>query len=202
MTLNTDLPESERDKKELEQEETIIDLPDIKDIPGQENIHVPGLGELADTTISSDDEEGIGIFDEDDTDLTGERLGPAEEIDENDLIIGDDEELEAALDEEENTPDGEDDIDVTDESVSEDSDVSEDEKISLERTANDMDTPDNEDLYAAELDDTDFDGEKLNEDIEVTADDLDIPGAELDDEDEEIGEEDEENNDYSEADTK
>ena len=177
MTLNTDLPESERDKKELEQEETIIDLPDIKDIPGQENIHVAGLGELADTTISSDDEEGIGIFDEDDTDLTGERLGPAEEIDENDLIIGDDEELEAALDEEENTPDGEDDIDVTDDSVSEDSDVSEDEIISLERTANDMDTPDNEDLYAAELDDTDFDGEKLNEDIEVTAGDLDIHAA-------------------------
>ena len=202
MTLNTDLPESERDKKELKQEETIIDLPDVKDIPGQENIRVPGLGELADTTISSDDEEGIGIFDEDDKDLTGERLGPAEEIDENDLIIGDDEELEAVLDEEENTPDGEDDIDVTDDSVSEDSDVSEDEKISLERTANDMDTPDNEDLYAAELDDTDFDGEKLNEDIEVTAGDLDIPGAELDDEDEEIGEEDEENNDYSEADTK
>ncbi|MEO8711430.1 MAG: hypothetical protein ABI405_04860 [Parafilimonas sp.] len=172
MTLHTDLPESDRDKRELQQEEIIMDLPDVEDIPGQEHIHVPGLGELADTTISSDDEEGAGIFDE----------------------------LEDIDDGTENEPDGDDDI--TDDSVSDDSDVTEDEKIALERTATDMDTPDNEGLYTAELDDEDFDGEKLNEDIEVTADDLDIPGAELDDADEEIGEEDEENNDYSEADTK
>ena len=38
--LTTDLPDSERDKEELKQEETTIDLPDVKDIPGQENIHV------------------------------------------------------------------------------------------------------------------------------------------------------------------
>ena len=41
-----------------------MDLPDTKDIPGQENIIPPPLGELADTTISSDDEEGVGILDD------------------------------------------------------------------------------------------------------------------------------------------
>ncbi|MEI9943205.1 MAG: hypothetical protein WDN26_03210 [Chitinophagaceae bacterium] len=42
-----------------------LDLPDVSDIPGQEHIQVPPLGELADITISSDDEEGKGLFDED-----------------------------------------------------------------------------------------------------------------------------------------
>jgi len=60
---NTDLPDSEKDKKHLKSEEFEIDMPDAKDIPGQEHIHVPPLGELADTTISSADEEGEGILD-------------------------------------------------------------------------------------------------------------------------------------------
>ena len=34
-----------------------IDLPEVADIPGQEFIKPPRLGELADTTASSDDEE-------------------------------------------------------------------------------------------------------------------------------------------------
>ncbi|MBL7718679.1 MAG: hypothetical protein JNL72_07575 [Flavipsychrobacter sp.] len=45
------------------------------------------------------------------------------------------------------------------------------------------------------LDDTDEDGEPLNE--RNTASGLDVPGSELDDENEQIGEEDEENNYYS-----
>lgn len=54
-----DLTDSQSDIKRLKPEQTTIDLPDVNDIPGQENIHQPELGELADTTISSDDEEDI-----------------------------------------------------------------------------------------------------------------------------------------------
>ena len=58
-----DLKDSERDLERLKPDETTIDLPEVKDIPGQEHIHVLPLGELADTTISSDDEEGVGLLD-------------------------------------------------------------------------------------------------------------------------------------------
>ncbi len=54
------------------------------------------------------------------------------------------------------------------------------------------------------LDNTDDDGELLNEQSsadDISGNDLDIPGAEDDDANEEIGEEDEENNGYSKADT-
>ncbi|MEI9809002.1 MAG: hypothetical protein WDO16_14715 [Bacteroidota bacterium] len=63
-----DLPETKDDKKHLQPDKGTLDLPDVKDIPGQEHVHVPPLGELADTTISSDDEEGKGLFDEDELD--------------------------------------------------------------------------------------------------------------------------------------
>jgi hypothetical protein len=59
---NTDLQDSPRDQEELKNEETIIDLPDVKDIPGQEFVHAPNPGEYADTTISSADEEGENIW--------------------------------------------------------------------------------------------------------------------------------------------
>ena len=61
-------------------------------------------------------------------------------------------------------------------------------------------TEDGEDdagLRAASLDDTDEDGEKLNEEIDVSGKDLDVPGSEDDDANEALGEEDEENNSYS-----
>jgi len=201
--LTTDLADSERDKKELQQDKTTIDLPDVKDIPGQENIHVPDLREMADTTISSGDEEGAGLFDdEDNKDASSERFGAAQELNEDDLIIGDDEEVEADLDEKESDEAPEDDeVDVTGDSVNEDSDVTEDEKEALERTEN-MDSEDNENLYRAELDDEDFEGDKLNEKEDFSGDDLDVPGEEEDDADEEIGEEDEENNPYSLGDNK
>ena len=197
---NTDLQDSERDKKELKQEEVTLDLPDVKDIPGQENVNVPNMREMADTTISSDDEEGTGLFeDENGDDASSERIGPASEISEDDLII-DEDELETELDEADS--DDDDDDGITDDLVSEDSEVSPDELKALERTEN-MDTQDNENLYAAELDDTDFDGEKLNEDNDnVSGKDLDVPGEDVDDAMEDIGEEDEENNEYSLGDTK
>jgi hypothetical protein len=62
-----DLPDSKEDAEKLRSEETFIDLPDVKDIPGQEFVHAPPMGSLGDTTISSDDEEGTRIFDRDDS---------------------------------------------------------------------------------------------------------------------------------------
>jgi hypothetical protein len=67
-SVPNDLPDSPRDRAELDPEETIMDLPDVKDIPGQEFVHAPSLGEMADTTISSADEEGVGIEGLDDDD--------------------------------------------------------------------------------------------------------------------------------------
>lgn len=63
-TIPNDLPDTPEDKEKLQQEETVIDLPDVKDIPGQEFVHAPPLGALADTTISSAEEEGESVFGE------------------------------------------------------------------------------------------------------------------------------------------
>jgi hypothetical protein len=67
-TDESDIADSPRDTERLQGDFAILDLPDVEDIPGQENIHVPPLGMLADTTISSADEEGDGLFDDDDDD--------------------------------------------------------------------------------------------------------------------------------------
>ncbi len=49
-----------------------MDLPEVSDIPGQEHVRPPRLGELGDTTASSADEEGDDILDDDaDDDLVG-----------------------------------------------------------------------------------------------------------------------------------
>jgi hypothetical protein len=60
-----DLTHSPRDQERITPETVIMDLPEVKDIPGQEHVSDPLPGMLADTTISSDDEEGVGILDED-----------------------------------------------------------------------------------------------------------------------------------------
>jgi hypothetical protein len=65
-----DLQDSSRDEERLAPDEGRINLPDVKDIPGQEFVHVPRLGDLADDTISSDDEEGRGVFKDDPEDDT------------------------------------------------------------------------------------------------------------------------------------
>jgi hypothetical protein len=67
-SVPNDLPDSPQDREKLKPEETFIDLPDVSDIPGQEHVSAPRLGELADTTISSAGEEGDEIFDDDDLD--------------------------------------------------------------------------------------------------------------------------------------
>lgn len=151
LRLNTDLAESADDKKHLQPDEASLDLPEVNDIPGQEHIHVPEFKEYADTTISSDDEEGVGVLDnEDDTDVTAE------------------------------------------------SNVTKDERKALRDAANkNPDVKDEDNLARAQLDNTDEEGEVLNEKVNVSGSDLDVPGSEADDANEEIGEEDEENNSYS-----
>jgi hypothetical protein len=52
-----------------------MDLPEVKDIPGQEHVRPPRLGELGDTTPSSADEEGDdvdGLNDDDGLDLSSD----------------------------------------------------------------------------------------------------------------------------------
>ena len=155
---NADLPDSPRDAEKLRKEETIIDLPEVKDIPGQEHIHVPPLGELADTTISSAGEEGAGVLDDlNDEDDASIRMGTG-------------------------------------------ADVSRSERIMLETADNFHATEDEDRLRTAAMDNTDFEGEALNErgfGEEQTGADLDVPISEADDANETIGKEDEENNSYS-----
>jgi hypothetical protein len=50
--------------KKKQPDTIIMDLPEVKDIPGQENIKPPRMREMMDTTISSADEEGAGLLDD------------------------------------------------------------------------------------------------------------------------------------------
>lgn len=63
-----DIHDSPKDQEKMKSETFVIDLPDVSDIPGQENIVVPNIAEMHDTTISSDDEEGLCLFADDDRD--------------------------------------------------------------------------------------------------------------------------------------
>ena len=143
-----DIHDNEKDAKYLQSEEAIFNLPEVKDIPGQEHIKPPKMNSFADVTISSDDEEGKGLLD------------------------------------------FEDDLDDK-------SDVSQEESNLLEQSVNRMAIADDEDQANATLDNTDDNGDLLNEENDVSGRDLDVPGSEDDDNNEEIGEEDEENNSYS-----
>ena len=75
---HTDITDSDRDIERMQPEETTIEMPDVEDIPGQEHIHVPKMKEFHDTTISSDGEEGKGLFTDDilnaDTNVTEEEI--------------------------------------------------------------------------------------------------------------------------------
>ena len=75
-----DLTDSKRDQERLQGDEATIELPDVKDIPGQEFITVPPLGMMADTTISSADEEGEGLFEDDEEDETDIVMGTSGDI--------------------------------------------------------------------------------------------------------------------------
>lgn len=83
-----------------------------------------------------------------------------------------------------------------------DADVTEEDLDNLGDKDQDMDMGEDEDISNTQgLDETDDDGEPLNENsghgLSSTGHDLDVPGSKLDDADENIGEEDEENNYYS-----
>ncbi|HEX3165849.1 MAG TPA: hypothetical protein VHQ93_06280 [Chitinophagaceae bacterium] len=69
-----DLAESKRDKELLKPDEATLDLPDVKDIPGQEHVRPLPAGEMADTTISSADEEANELLDTDEDILTDKNL--------------------------------------------------------------------------------------------------------------------------------
>jgi len=60
----SDQIDSPHDREELEKETVEVTLPDVNEIPGQEDFVPAPLGELADTTISSADEEGDDIYEE------------------------------------------------------------------------------------------------------------------------------------------
>lgn len=62
--LSDDIDSGE-DKARMKREITEINLPGVEDIPGQENIKPAPLGDLADVTASSADEEGDDIFNDD-----------------------------------------------------------------------------------------------------------------------------------------
>jgi len=61
-----DIQDLPKDQEKLKNENATINLPDVEDIPGQENIQVPHIKEMSDTTASSSDEEGDDIFNEED----------------------------------------------------------------------------------------------------------------------------------------
>jgi len=90
-----------------------IKLPEVKDIPGQEHIRPPRLGELADNTPSSADEEGDDVLepkDEDlasgnDADVTPEERKALENIDTREAGTEDEVLVEARLDDVDNDGD-------------------------------------------------------------------------------------------------
>ena len=65
-----DLKDSKRDQQKLQSETITIDMPEVKDIPGQEHVKVPRFKEMQDVTISSAGEEGEGILDDLNSDST------------------------------------------------------------------------------------------------------------------------------------
>lgn len=51
-------------RKPADNKEIKIDMPEVKDIPGQEHVRPPRMREMEDTTSSSAGEEGEGILDD------------------------------------------------------------------------------------------------------------------------------------------
>jgi hypothetical protein len=152
-----DISDPKRDQERLQSDEATIELPDVKDIPGQEFVHAPPLGIMADTTISSADEEGEGLFEDDEEDKT-------------DIVLG----TEA--------------------------DVTGEDKRILETSDTYIPTRDEDQLQQARMDNTDFEGEALNEAAfgdDQTGRDLDVPANTDETRTDSMGQGDEENKYYS-----
>lgn len=99
---NIDSPE---DKKKMEEEINKVNMPDVTDIPGQEHIMPMPRGKMADTTISSADEEGADVYNDNIDHKIIEQEDSNVSKEERDLLAsvndmrGDDQNLrEAALD--------------------------------------------------------------------------------------------------------
>lgn len=98
--------DSPNDRQKLKTENVEVVLPDVHDIPGQEDFIPAPLGELADTTISSADEEGDDIYENNiDEEIVESEDSNVSQTEKDDLrkaandMPGDDENLrEAALD--------------------------------------------------------------------------------------------------------
>jgi hypothetical protein len=244
--MKSEFQDNEHDKALLKSETAIMDLPEVTDIPGQENITVMPLGEMADTTISSADEEGAGVLDfgddddddiDDDDDFDDETLTGVD--DENSVVIDTGEEMDfdnedefLADDDDLDDDDDMDDDDVDDLPVAEtknlpgnmeddmgdefeEEDTLEDETIDADITPDEIELldqggpverdSDTDNLVRSKLDDTDMEGEPLNEITTGTSlDGSDLDSADLDNADptkEALGQNDEENSVYSLADT-
>ncbi|MBO9154015.1 hypothetical protein ACFOTA_17485 [Chitinophaga sp. GCM10012297] len=72
MAKEKDFTDNQQDKDRMKGTPASMDLPQMHDIPGQENIKPAPMGELADTTASSDDEEGKGVLDDEEPLVEGE----------------------------------------------------------------------------------------------------------------------------------
>ena len=77
--VSKDLTDSKKDKKHLKGDKGILDLPDVKDIPGQEHVRPLPPGEMADTTISSKDEEGTDLLDTGDEEIVDQSANVSDE---------------------------------------------------------------------------------------------------------------------------
>jgi len=132
-----DLPESKRDKELLKPDEGTLDLPEVKDIPGQEHVRPLPPGEMADTTISSADEEASKLLDTDEDVLMDKDLNVTST--ERDLLQRSSESM-ATLDDEQLNIAALDSTDDDGEKLNESSDMS----------GNDLDVPGSEDDDADE----------------------------------------------------
>ncbi|HEX7904620.1 MAG TPA: hypothetical protein VF487_12125 [Chitinophagaceae bacterium] len=120
-----------------------IDMPEVKDIPGQENIKPPRMGEMRDTTISSAGEEGEGIVDD---------LNTEDELDEKIATDADVTDQEIKL------------LDQTDRPVTEE--TKDLQKLALDRM--DEDDPLNEESNPLDMgEDLDIPGSELDDDNEA-----------------------------------
>ena len=172
-TINTsktgDLSDSKKDQQKMKSETITMDMPEVKDIPGQEHVKVPNIQEMQDVTISSADEEGDGLLDDlNNDDLDTDELNVEGNSVDTDLTSDVSEEEKQLLQKSTGHQ-------QTDESWDVDG-------ISLDEKDNEGELLNEEGVRRSR-----------------SGADLDVPGADLDDADENIGEEDEENNVYSQS---
>lgn len=131
-------------KTDKSEKETTIDMPEVKDIPGQENVRPPRMREMEDTTASSADEEGEGILDE----LNSDEGGDDELMDDNSNVSR----IERDLLRKSDRPTTDEDEDLEDMKLD-----STDDEDPLNEGSNPMDMGEDLDVPGAELDDDDED---------------------------------------------